>query len=858
LIARALRRAPYSCDNAAAMSKNDELDRRRAAAFAWRFSKPGEAIVLPDEDHAEAAPKTGAASRGASAEPAGAGGDGYISAAYDACDEMADEIERVWDLPETEQASALEPLLLRASELGLGLCAMQHYPWQSVRLLRLAVRCRDALPDEAWEAAWTSATWLDYSHPEIVDLLVEVAHARATSLVATLMLVIPDTRWQAIARISGAVTRIARLIDDGPGYVIRGIAVAWISCTGGREAVPALRRALREPHFVLRYRALDVLHRRFPDMLQEDDLLFLLRDAVRHAPPDNLMDEDIRQANFDFPDTLEAAVAHLRPRAALEPLVTIAEDRGVSRWRLRSCLDAAWALGVLAAAFPEQATPLIDKRLAHVQRDRRRMAVEAAGRLPDALARPRLLAAAADAVPEIADRAQALWLQRYSEICPLDPLAGLETSLLAGPPSEQMRSRLGVLRSGPLEARAAMVEVLLGEAPDPEALVLLLFAIVDSRLWELKPRPGLPEYRETFCRVLVERFGVPAVHGLLALEARYQGRWGWLHAIVTALTSDAIPAAAHPALRAVATRYITEADGRPEYDAIAILAHLGPPPELVERLWQLARDPAEPFYVHHIAVRALALVPADDRVLNRAVLAEMEAAFAAPDLPRFALAAAVGFARKLPAAAALAERALAELGPARPDDPRVIAALADCIEGLATAGRLPESFLSDALRRPGTYSCAVAARCSLRRKLQDPEVEALRAALTGDDPACAAEAARTLLGQGILAPENADLPAIAARAPAVLRAELIYQMWGRGAPLRDHWSLLEPLLVSADPDVTEPLRHLSYDLEKSGLRDELRALLPRVVDPELRLDIDDVFARTPDHFWEDEVEEGDA
>jgi hypothetical protein len=836
------------------MSKNDELDRRRAAAFAWRFTRPGEAIVLPDDEHAEAGHKPDPASQDASP----AGDDGYIREAYDACDGIAEEIERIWSLPDAEQASALEPLLARASELGLGLCAMQHYPWQSVRLLRLTLRCRDELSEDAWDAAWISATWLDYSHPELVDLLVEVAHAGATSLVASFMLVVPDARWQAIARIPGAIARIARVIDEGPTHVARGIAVAWISCTGGREAVPALRRALRAPHFVLRYRALDVLERRFPDMLQVDDVLFLLQDAVIHTPPDNLMDEEIRHANFDFPDTLEHAVARLRPAAAIEPLVTIAEDRGVSRWRIRSCLDSAWALGVLAAAFPEQAVLLIDERLSHVGRDRRRMATEAAGRLPDALARPRLLAAAADGVPEIAERAQAIWLKRYAELCPLDAMAGLQTALLDGPPSEQMRSRLGVLRSAPLEARAAMVEVLLGEAPDPEALVLLLFAVLDSRLWELKPRPGLPEYREHFCRALVERFGVRAVHGILALEARYHGRWGWLHAIVTLLTDSKIPEDAHPALRALATRHLTGADRKPEYDAIAILAHVGPPPELVERLWRMARDPAEAFYIHSIAVRALARVPADDAGLDQAVLDEMDAAFAAPDLPRFALAAAVGFARGLPAATALTERALAEIGPARPDDPRVLGALADCVEGLSTAGRLPDTFVSEALGRPGTYLFAVAARFMLRRKLEEPQAEALRAALAGDDPACAAEAACTLLGQGIIAPELPELPGVAARAPLMLRAELIYKMWGRGASLRDLWHLLAPLLVSADRDVTEPLRHLSYHLEKSGLQDELRALLPRVVDPELRLDIEDVFARAPDDYWQDETEGVDA
>src|SRR5690606_7478824 len=148
-------------------------------------------------------------------------------------------------------AGALEPVLLRAGELGLGLCAMQHYPWQSVRMLRLALRCREALSGEAWEATWSSAAWLDYNHAELLDLLVEVAHARAQSLVTALMLAVSDTRWKTLARSPGAIARIARIIDEGPSYLSRSIAITWIAHTGGRAAVPALRRALRAPHFVL-------------------------------------------------------------------------------------------------------------------------------------------------------------------------------------------------------------------------------------------------------------------------------------------------------------------------------------------------------------------------------------------------------------------------------------------------------------------------------------------------------------------------------------------------------------------------------------------------------------------------------
>ena len=321
------------------------------------------------------------------------------------------------------------------------------------------------------------------------------------------------------------------------------------------------------------------------------------------------------------------------------------------------------------------------------------------------------------------------------------------------------------------------------------------------------------------------------------------------------MTRGSLPEATHPALRALATRRIDGRDGRPEYDAISILTQVGPPPELADRLWRIAHDPAQTSYLQHVSVRALARLPADETGLDALVRAELEAALAVPDLPRFALAAAVGFARGLPAAFELAERALADFGPARPEDLRMLAALADCADGLATAGRLSETFLREALGQPGTYRCAIAARLALRRKLQEPEAEALAAVFASDDPTCATEAACALLGHGTIGPDHADLLTIAARAPLALRSELLVRMRFRGAPVRDLWPLIEPLLLSADRDVTEPFHNLSYDFNKEGMGETLRALVPRVVDPELRMDIEELFAREIDSYWEDAEDE---
>ena len=850
------------------MSKHDELDRRRAAAFAWRFTKPGETIVLPDDGDDDTQERSDGEVEDGEPEAEqdetelenapSTSGEGFFREAGETCAAIALEVDRLWLLPEAEQASPLIPLLHRASELGLGLCAMQHFPLQSVRLLRLALRCRDSLSDDTWEATWTSAAWLDYNHPELPELLIEVARAGERSLVTAFLLAISDARWKAVARVPGAVARIAQVIDDGPTYVTRCIAVAWISCMGGRAAVPALRRALRAPHFVLRYHALDVLDQHFPDRIEAEDVIFLVKDAVIHAPPDDLRDEEIERANVYLPQALERAVVRLKPRQTIAPLVDILEGNCAARWRLGLSLHDAWALGVLAAAFPKDALAHIDRRLCHVQRDRREMATDVLDRLPDAQARPRLLVSATDGVPEIAERAQAIWLQRYAELCPRDPMAGVETALLDGPPSEQMRSRLDMLRTAPLEARAAMIEVLLGEAPDPEALALLLFAAIDNRIWERRIRPGLPEYRETFCRALVDRFGTRAVDGIVALEARYpEGRFGWIHALAELLSRGGLPESTYPALRATASLRIEGTDETPTYDAISILAHVGPPLELLDRLWRMAYDPSEISYMRNVSVRALARAPADATDLDAAVRAEMEAAIDAADVPRFALAAAVGFARKLPEATALTQRALLEHGPARPENPRVIAALADCVAELSSAGSVPDTFLLEALSQPATYRCAVAARLAQRRKLQEPELAALGVVFQGEDPACAAEAACALLGHGTITPDHADLLAVAGRAPDMLCAELLFRMRVRGAALPDLWPLMAPLLVSADPEVTDPFQHFAYEFEKEGLGEQVRALLPQIVDPVLRSEVEDVLARTAERFWKDYEDPGE-
>jgi hypothetical protein len=308
-------------------------------------------------------------------------------------------------------------------------------------------------------------------------------------------------------------------------------------------------------------------------------------------------------------------------------------------------------------------------------------------------------------------------------------------------------------------------------------------------------------------------------------------------------------------LRAAASRRLVDTPERAEFDVIMILSRIGPPPEIADRLWAIARDAAQPSFVREVTVQALAHLPAGDGRLDAAVQAEMDAALAERDVPRFARAALAAFGRKLPTAAALTEHALRTFGAERPEDPEVIGALTECIGALAHVDRVPDALLLDALARPGTYLCAAAARYARMSKRRPVVAASLEPVLASGDPACAAEAACTMLSHETIPVGRPELPAIAARAPLALRSELVFMMRMRGAALTDLWPLLEPILVSPDPAVTEPVMHITHEFSEEGLDDKLRALLPRVVDPDLRMDIMDLVLRDEDTYWEDVIDE---
>jgi hypothetical protein len=748
---------------------------------------------------------------------------------------LAARVDQIWLWPDEKLVEAVGELLTAAAELGVSLVAMRGYPQQAVRVARLGLRVWRSLEESQRQALEQAILWVDTSHPEICELLAESARAGELGIATGLMMSIPRQRWPVLEQMPGSVEKVARVLDEGPDDEARVVAVWILKNLRGQRGVPALRRALRRPHYQLCHLALSTLRDLAPDALTSEELVELLARLIDHPPP-TYRTEGCLSACAEMRGLLAAFLERLRPPAAIPLLerLRIASVPGVMK---RADLDEFWGAYMLAKVFPETALPAIDEDRKDPSWPRRRDATSRARYLPDDLARPRLLVAATDGCPDVRGLAEEIWLQRHAEPCPVAPTAGVQLDLLAGPPSERMLARLEVMRRGALDARAAMAEVLLGEAPDPEALALLLFGAADTMLFDLRRRPGLPDSREAFVATLLERFGPPAATGLVAVAARYSGGlWSWLYTLRDLASKQRLPAFAHAPVRALALDFVRQQPDDPDSSALHLLAALGPPDDLFDMLWSRALDPALRGYERETATEVLGHCAPGDPARDGQILAEMTASQG--DLRRFARAATVGVLRRQPAAIALTEQIVAAWSPTRPAHLGDIKALRLCIEALIAAQRWPESWIPPALEQPGTCLFAVAASAARSaRTIPDPEplIPLLRAGLTGDEPLTAAICAETLLlarmrGRELPVPLSLLLAPLD-HAPAPLQASMIWLLAYHQTPVSLLWSHLRPLLCSPDRAVTHQLDSLLDKLIEAGYTEQLRALHPQIQSP---------------------------
>jgi hypothetical protein len=680
-------------------------------------------------------------------------------------------------------------------------------------------------------AAWVAAA-VPLEHPETADLLLEIARAgdRATADV-----LLEDDEWTPdVGDVAGLVARLADVLDEGPSDGARAIAIDLLARFGGGAAVAVLRRGLRRPGFAVRAHALHALATMATatppgaaSPVRGEDLVFVLRELVAHAPPAALeggeeQEEDERM----MADAVIATLAHVQPAEAEETLLDLIDAEHDAIW-----LDAGWATEALAAAFPETAAAMVDHWLKCARSHERVRALPALERLPVAIAEARLKLAASDPSFAVREGARRQWLQRFDRACPVGPEDVVGAACLEAPPSERFVSRLAVMHGRVKEARQAMARALLAEAPDAEALVLLLQIVADD---SESGEPKLSPRDDAWGQTLLERFGAAGVAGLCLVAERFPEpeSFGWMRRLGDLLERGVIAraGASSAPVRGIAARQVASEDAGRVDDALRVLSFVGAPLELLDRILGLALEDD----LGSSEARGL-IVGWPDRGVDTRLASEMAMALASREWTRLRHAAWMGLERAAPAARVIAQRVL-EVAEREPD---AVDAAVECARRLRDAGMLGRPWALAALARPSSPIFVVAARAWRR---DDGIRRALEEAL-GSTARCGASAVQAaialLQGDPALSPRDRRLASVLAAAAPMQRAELVLVMCVRGAPLSAVAPHLEELLVSADPGVSGALIGISTWLRSSKARALLRSLLPRVVDAELRADIEE-------------------
>lgn len=859
------------------MSKRDVLDEKLAQKFAWRAAQPA-GVPEPDEPPPAPSPDE------AKAEDPEAEREAYEQRSR-ACAELAKLSARAWETAPLEaQVEATIALMRRAQKLSFDIVVMQEHPLESVRLWRLIVRHYARLPRGERRGGAHALSFMHVSPllRESADLLVEVAET-GDSWLALMM----DTGvdGEAIARRHPEIgARFARILDDdAASWAARELAVYGLALAEFRDAIPSLRRALRLPHARIRWIALSILLQLPPPALTEDDVLWLLQDAVAHPLPRAISSRSFETSD-GYADAIVDAVAKMPPPGGFRPLELIADGGGAHIRRDRSGLDDRWAMRALAAGYPARAVARIDRGLTDHGVWARRAAVEAAAVLPEELARPRLLEAAGDPGYYAAERARELWFKRFESACPVDALAGVNVDLLkANPgdpvsPSERFFSRLLVLRGSSDEARAAMLEVLLAEAPSGEGeppadltpeqretLALALFCVSDTRT---APRgPSLPASDDAWTELFMRRFGDAAFEGILAL-ARREGcagvDHGWLGGLASFGRTRPLTAAQKDRLRDVAVEALTS----PAWDGttapLRALSSVGAPAGLIDRLWSITMDSPEDdprprvtyLYAQHLASTVLAAMK-DVPHLDERIAVEGAEARRTRSLKRFGRMMRLGCQRKLEAAYALS---MAFLEKDVDEDMDAYEAASTCAYALDEAGRISVEWLLAALERPEEPVFAVVA--DVVRRHRSPAVfEALERVL--ESPvrrgASAATAAASLVAMDVMLPDDPRIPGIVERAPLEPRSGLVGMVvcvGGSFGSLRGH---VVELLSCADSDAARTVFEDLYGKQPEGTLEVCEEALARGAHPSIRGGLERLLDKPNEAalYWRDPGDEED-
>jgi hypothetical protein len=758
---------------------------------------------------------------------------------------------------------SIKRLLQRADRLGAELAAMGAWSLEAVRMLRLFVRFSARMTPRQRERVCAVASNTPLDHPETADLFVEIARAGDRAMVGAIFadddLSSPDDLWAPeVGDEQALVARLADVVDDGPTHGCRVVALELISRFALRDsAASALRRALRLPSFAVRARALDALSTSVPALVEPGDVVHVLRDLVAHAPPDYPLEEEHEDNERIFAEAVIAALEHAPSDQAAELLLDWIDAGHDSLW-----LDAGWATEALAVSHAETSAAMVDHWLKCARAYDRMRALAALSRLPAPLAEPRLRVATNDPAASVREGARRIWAERFGSRGQAlsEGAEGLVAATLLGgsPTSDSFAARLAVVHGRVAEARQAMARALLDEAPDREALVLLLeLASDDTEFAE----PLSVGKEGGLALAIAERFGEVGVRGLAAIAARFPEpeSFGWMRRLGDLVEKGAIRREDAESLRALASAHVSSDDSGQTGDALRVLSLVGAPPELLERVLSLALDDSDlgAWEARKLVTRwadgPYAAGPAGraaDRAVDTRLASEMALALAERKWERLQYASWMALTRRSASARVIAQRVL-EI--AERDEDAVEAA-SECARGLLEMQALDDSWALSVLARPEAPAFTVAARSWRKSLAARPALEAaLSSSARGG--ASAVDAAVALLGADPpLAPRDKRLAAVLSAAAPAKRAELVLAMCVHGASLTLLAPHLEELMPSTDPAVTQSLLGVPAWLKSPRAHALLRCVLPRVVDEDLRAEIEQELGAQPAPYWVDFVE----
>ncbi|MDI1484402.1 hypothetical protein [Polyangium sp. y55x31] len=845
--------------------KRDVLDSALASRFAWRVAPPPE----PSPEPTEAPP---APDLDPTASP------GFAEHAARACEELAKDVRKAWALASpSAQAAATQRLKRFARRIGFEILGMSRYPLEAVRLLRLVTRHIEAAPirqTEMFQLAWLP---LPDRHPEVIELIVEAARTGDKNLAFVLDRTVAETELEGRYPELGA--RLAEIADTARSWDVRALAIRWLSLDEFPNAIPALRRALRTRHARLRYYALFILAQMKGWAEREEDLRWLLEDAVRH-PIDGGHGTSGYERIDDYEEALIDALRVAAPPEGWKPLEIILEGGGAHISRRRPGLDADWALKALAAGYPERAVHRIDRVLADPGGLRQYAAIGALALLPEELARPRLIEVAGCSEHDLVERAKTIWFERFGGALPAPPLAGVPVFLLEGLPSERFFACLTVLRGASQEARFTMVDVLLAEAPEGsappeqlsssqrEALALLLFTLRTSG--HLYKHPTLGKLGEAeWAKLLLRRFGALAFEGLasFAEAAALAGvARGWLDALTSATREGLLGAEQRERLRGIARAALASPAWDNAPSPLITLSVVGVPADCVEQLWSILIAPDDAADARNKGVRSnadasrwasIALREATEAPgLDARIAAAAREALGQKRFELFDRLMSLGSERKAPEVLDVARAALSTYD----GDPEAQGSVCRAAYVLAQAKCLEDAWILSALAQPEAPLFPVAARL-IRASSPAPMLEALTRALasTARGGAAAAEAAEVLVLQEVLAGDDPRLAGILERAPDRERAALCGALIDAKVPLAAYRHHVAACLLSPDPRVTRELHDPLWLRKPDGMAELFEEVLPRVQEEDTR-DLMLHLLRAPNEaakYWVDGGEDED-